>query len=97
MDAYSERNACVAAMAKMAIANGWKAGLRKTTIEGWDDCWQNCCWIEFPTGQASWHYHNDDAYLFDGLPEYTEPWDGHTTPEKYARLLAMNVWWVAVT
>lgn len=39
-----------------------------------------------PTGQASWHFHDSQAYLFDGLPAYQGAWDGHDTPEKYRRL-----------
>lgn len=84
--AYRERNACVATMVRMALALGWRAGLRKTAIKGWDEAWHGCCWIDLPTGQASWHYHSDDAALFHGLPEYDAPWDGHSTPEKYERL-----------
>lgn len=84
--AYQERNACVAVMARMALALGWEAGLRKTAIEGWDEAWHNCVWIDFPTGQASWHFHDRDADLFHGLPAYDKPWDGHSTPEKYDRL-----------
>ena len=46
--------------------------------------------IDLPTGQASWHYHDREAHLFAGLPPYTKPWDGHTTPEKYERLAALR-------
>jgi len=88
--AYRERNACVAVMARMAIGFGWKVGIRETAIEGWDEAWHNCVWIDFPTGQASWHYHDDDAELFHGLGDYDNPWDGHTTPEKYERLDAFS-------
>lgn len=33
--------------------------------------------IELPTGQVSWH-----------MPPHPNPWDGHTTEEKYARIRA---------
>lgn len=84
--AYKERNQVVAALAKC-----FPSGIAKTAIEGWDEAWHNCVYIDLPTGQASWHYHDRDAYLFEGLPSYTEEWDGHSTPEKYERLHALTV------
>lgn len=78
---YSERNRVVAVLARL-----FPAGLTKTAIAGWDPEWHGCVYIDLPTGQASWHFHDRDAHLFAGLPVYTKPWDGHTTEEKYARL-----------
>lgn len=83
--AYEERNRLVAALARL-----FPSGVRKTSIEGWDPAWQNCVFIDLPTGQASWHFHDREAHLFDGLPAYDKPWDGHTTPEKYVRLAALR-------
>jgi hypothetical protein len=34
-------------------------------------------YIALPTGQVSWH-----------MPKWAEPYDGHTTPEKYDRIHA---------
>lgn len=82
--AYSERNKVVTTLAKC-----FPSGTRKTAIEGWDEEWHGCVYIDLPTGQASWHYHVDDAYMFNDLPPYTKEWDGHTTDEKYARMLSM--------
>lgn len=82
--AYAERNQVVAALARL-----FPSGIRKTDIEGWDPEWQNCVFIDLPTGQVSWHYHDREAYLFAGLPPYTKPWDGHPTPLKYLRLRAL--------
>lgn len=80
--AYEERNRVVAALARV-----YPSGLRKTAIAGWDPAWHNCVFIDLPlVGQVSWHFHDREAPLFDGLPPYTKPWDGHTTPQKYARL-----------
>lgn len=84
--AYLERNRVVAFLASLALANGWRAGIRSTSIEGWDPVWHNCCYIDLPTGQASWHYHDDHAPLFAHLPPYEGEWDGHSTFEKYQRL-----------
>lgn len=79
--AYSERNRLVAYLARC-----FPSGLRKTDIPGWDPCWHNCVFIDTPAGQMSWHFHDDDASLFEALPPYEKPWDGHTTDEKYDRL-----------
>jgi hypothetical protein len=84
--AYLERNRCVALIARMAIAIGLRAGLARTAIEGWKPEWHGCVYVELPTGQVSWHFHDDHAHLFDGLPAYTPGWDGHETPEKYRRV-----------
>lgn len=75
---YDERNHLVALLARM-----YPSGLRRTAIENWDPEWHNCVYIEFPWGQASWHFHDRDAHLFQGLTEYHRQWDGHTTEQKY--------------
>lgn len=79
--AYTERNRLVALVARL-----FPSGLRKTDIPDWDPEWHNCVWIDAPGFQMSWHYHDKDAYLFEGLPAYEKPWDGHTTEEKYVSL-----------
>jgi hypothetical protein len=84
--AYAERNRMAAALARIAIAAGGNAGVKKTEIEGWDPAWQNCVFIDTPNGQLSWHYHDSEADVFAGLPPYKGVWDGHSTPEKYERL-----------
>lgn len=82
--AYLERNQLVAALSKV-----FPAGIARTTIEGWDSEWHNCVFIDLPTGQASWHYHDSQAHLFAHLSPYWGEWDGHTTEQKYERLAAM--------
>ena len=79
--AYLERNKVVAALARC-----FPSGIATTAIEGWHKEWHGCVYIDLPTGQVSWHFHDSHAYLFEGLPPYTKPWDGHTTEEKYERL-----------
>jgi hypothetical protein len=79
--AYTERSQLVALLARL-----YPAGIRRTEIAGWDPEWEGCVYIELPTGQVSWHYHDREAYLFEGLPAYTKPWDGHTTEQKYERI-----------
>jgi hypothetical protein len=82
--AYAERNQLVAVLARL-----FPSGIRRTAIEGWSEDWHNCVYIDLPTGQASWHYHDREAALFADLPVYTKPWDGHTSEEKYRRLGAL--------
>lgn len=84
--AYEERNRCVALLARMARHMGMNVGLRRSNIEGWGEEWHGCVYIDLPTGQVSWHYHDSHAPMFYGLPTYEMPYDGHTTPEKYSRV-----------
>ena len=75
---YAERNVLVALLATL-----YPSGTAKTAIEGWEPEWHNCVYIDFPWGQASWHYHDREEHLFENLPAYKGKWDGHTTEEKY--------------
>lgn len=85
--AYSERNQCVALIAGMALRAGHKAGRARTAIEGWSEDWHGCVYIDLPTGQVSWHFHDSHGWMFDFLPLYEGKWDGHDTPTKYARVM----------
>ena len=85
-DAYEERNRVVAALARAAVQIGLKAIRTRTAIEGWSEDWHGCVYIDLPTGQVSWHYHDSHAGLFDWLPEGEMEWDGHDTSEKYRRV-----------
>jgi hypothetical protein len=88
--AYRERNQVVAGLAMLAVRLGYKAGRAKTAIEGWSEDWHGCVYIDLPTGQVSWHFHDSQASFFDFLPPYEGKWDGHDTEEKYGRLAAMQ-------
>jgi hypothetical protein len=83
--AYEERNKVVAALARL-----FPSGVAKTAIEGWSEDWHGCVYIDLPTRQVSWHFHDSQAHLFDGLPQYAGAWDGHDTDEKYRRLAALG-------
>lgn len=89
--AYLERNQVVALAGKLLLHLGSPVGLKKTPIEGWSPEWHNCVYMELPTGQISWHFHDDDAPLFEGFPEWEAEWDGHTTDEKYERIKALGL------
>ncbi len=89
--AYSERNKCVVAMASMAQRLGHTVGIayHDPNDEAWDPEWRTILVIELPTGQVTWHLHDSEKELlsqFQELPDHE--WDGHTTEEKYKRLLA---------
>ncbi len=81
--AYRERNQVVA-----ALASFFPAGIARTDVPGWDPEWHGCVYIDLPSGQVSWHYHDSEAHLFAHLPPYARAWDGHSTDEKYERLAA---------
>jgi len=80
---YRKRNILVALLSKV-----YPSGKKKTAIEGWDESWHGCVYIDFPWGQGSWHYHEDDGWMFDHLSEYSGEWDGHTTDEKYNKIIS---------
>lgn len=82
---YAERNKLVRALAEL-----FPSGIRRTDIAGWSPEWHNCVYIDLPTGQVSWHYHDREAHLFADLPPYQGEWDGHTTKEKYESLAALR-------
>jgi hypothetical protein len=81
--AYTERNLLVALLSTL-----FPSGKAKTAIEGWDKSWHGCVYIDFPWGQASWHFHDSEAHLFAHLPPYQGQWDGHTTEQKYDSIRA---------
>lgn len=82
--AYRERNQLVALLSTL-----YPSKRARTHIPGWDPAWHGCVFIEFPTFQGSWHYHDDDADLFEHLPDELVAWDGHTTEEKYERIAGL--------
>lgn len=81
--AYEERNRLVAALA--AVFPSYRT---RTAIEGWSEDWHGCIYVDLPTGQCSWHFHDSQAHLFTHVPERPCQWDGHTTEEKYRRVAA---------
>jgi hypothetical protein len=82
--AYCERNTLLSALTRLYPAS---LELNPEREPGWD--W--ILFIEMPTGQGTWHVHNADLDLFLHLPRNLgRVWDGHTTPQKYERVLALN-------
>lgn len=83
---YAERNAIVSLATKMAIALGYESGFR--TDEQAEDEWKTVIYINLPTGQVSWHIHERELLWFRHLPQFSQSWDGHSTAQKYDRVLA---------
>lgn len=84
-EAYRQRNYLVAALAKL-----FPSGIRKTDIPGWEDDWHGCCFIDLPSGQISYHFHDSHAHLFADLPAYETLWDGHDKETVHSRLLSIR-------
>lgn len=81
---YQERDQLVAALSKIYPAHlSWHEG-------EWEDGWRNIVCIHGPTGQLTWHIHDDEVPLFAHLTAEPGHWDGHSTEEKYQRLNAIE-------
>lgn len=86
-DAYAERNKLVCALSKLFPASMGKHDENDTT---WQREWMNIVYIQLPTGQVSWHIHEDLLPLFAHLENKSIKWDGHSTEEKYERLSSLS-------
>src|SRR5712664_2612636 len=84
-EAYRQRKYLVAALTRL-----YPSGTRSTNIEGWDPGWHGCVYIDLPTGQISYHYHDREAHLFADLPPYWREWDGHDKDCVHRRLDALR-------
>lgn len=88
--AYNERDKCLVLLALMAQRIGLKVGMGLHVDkpgEEWDADWRNILFIDLPAGQVSWHIHESEARWFYFVGTYDGVWDGHTTEEKYQRVL----------
>jgi hypothetical protein len=86
-EAYRQRNYLVAALARL-----FPSGIRQTALHGWDVEWHSAVYIDLPTGQVSYHYHISHAFLFEDLPPYDKPWDGHDKEKVHSRLVGLGHW-----
>lgn len=88
--ACTERDKCLVLLALMAQRLGLKVGIGlhiDKPGETWDNDWRNILFIDLPSGQVSWHIHDSEAHWFYFVGAYGGEWDGHTTEEKYQRVL----------
>jgi hypothetical protein len=79
-DSYFDRNQAAQALARLALAQGFTAGL---TIDPDEPEWP-VLMIDLPTGQISWHLPKNE--IIGEWPEYHGGWDGHNLEEKRGRI-----------
>ena len=79
-DAYFDRNQAVMVMAKLALAQGYSAGLQ---VDPAEPDWP-VLMIDLPTGQVGYHLPREE--LVGNWPDYPGEWDGHSLAEKRQRL-----------
>ncbi len=79
-DAYFDRNQAAMALAKMALALGYRVGLCRDKEEpDWP-----VLMIDLPGGQVGWHLPAKE--VVGEWPEYPGEWDGHSLAEKRRRI-----------
>lgn len=77
--AYTERATLIALLAAL-YPSGWDYS--DPEYPDWP-----VVYIDLPTGQASWHIHPDDWWIFANVERrHNAQWDGHSTDEKYQRI-----------
>ena len=77
---YYERNLAAAALARLALLVGWRAGLYDDPESpGWP-----VCSVLLPQGEVTWHLTAAPS----GLPRIERAWDGHTAADRDLRLEA---------
>jgi len=84
--AYYERNQLVALLSKVFPSS---IGIHEG--DDWEIDWRHIIYVNFPSGQASWHIHDSELKHFTHLT--VNPfikWDGHSTEEKYRRVSAIK-------
>ena len=88
---YAERNKMVALCQRLALLLhtlipecSIDAGMGRDPQEQED--WQTVAYLDLPAGQCSWHIHDSEKHLFEGIPPYRRDWDGHSTAMKYQRV-----------
>lgn len=99
--AYWERNQLVLALSKLYPS--WMELHSLDDVE-WDKDWRHIVFIEIPTQggtvqghnlkkieQLSWHIHDSEVGYFTHLElKKGNSWDGHSTEDKYERLLRLR-------
>ena len=95
--AYKERNLLLSLITKVIPCDSWLER-HPDADTTWENDWRWIVFIELPTGQASWHIHDSELPLFKHLgrrvyqvPGEKPSWDGHTTEEKYQRVMDVPV------
>jgi hypothetical protein len=85
--AYAERDMLLALLAKMATVLGYESWLAPP-VETPEPGWSIVLFIRLPNGQVSFHLQDSELAWFAGVSRVQiEPWDRHTTVEKFERVL----------
>jgi hypothetical protein len=84
--AYMERDILVSLLSKLYPSHL----TRHPVDESWEDDWRTIVCIHSPTGQLTWHIHDSEMGFFTHLEMQENHWDGHSTAEKYKRVLSIN-------
>lgn len=94
--AYKERDMLLSLLTKALNCVCWLER-HPDSDTTWENDWRWIVFITLPTGQASWHIHDSELEWFNHLPRRVwqaggdkPSWDGHTTEEKYQRVLAVD-------
>ena len=86
-EAYHDRNLAVMALARLAMAFGFPAGLH---VDPDEPDWP-VLMVDLPSGQVSWHLPKTE--IIGPWPMYDGDWDGHTLEEKQARVARFVELW----
>lgn len=81
-NAYWERNKLLALISRIFPSHL----SRHPAEEEWEDDWRNIVCVHLPSGQATWHIHDQELANFQHLEWGENHWDGHDTLEKYDRV-----------
>lgn len=90
-DAYTERNNVIALMLRMADALRMNTYMMHHDGADWEDDWRTIVAVDLPEGQCTWHIHDSEVLKFDWLERLHNCWDGHSTEEKYRRVLSSRL------
>lgn len=85
--AYYERDQLVCVLSKLFPAHLTK---HPESDLSWEKDWMTIVCVHLPTGQATWHIPDSELKYFTHLKYETNHWDGHTTEEKYDRLMKLG-------
>jgi hypothetical protein len=92
--AYHERNRLVVALAKICDYGDGPRGHERVHVAdhgddpNWARDWRHVLFIQTADyGQFSWHFRDSEVDLLKSFQKGENTWDGHTTEDKYSRLL----------
>lgn len=74
---YEERNRVIALLSRLFPS--------KIVLSPEEKDW-HIIYVDTAQGQLSWHFHDREKHLFEGIPTGEVKWDGHDTDEKYRRI-----------